>query len=157
MVLLLNEYPPAFLSHHIKTFFTKFNAMSVWTELDEDAYQKLHHHLLYKPTRREKDVQEMDEGTDNIIRTQKQTEPKNQIIIHHTFESGSLLNFKPQYRQLWETSYVSNGSRIGKPRLIIGTSNNPCLQSIFVWKKPSHQMLTRMEPTIRISTTIRNP
>jgi hypothetical protein len=81
---------------------------------------------------------------------------KNQIIIHHTFESGPLLNFKPEYRRLWNQSYVSTGTRIGKPRLIIGTSNNPCLQNLFVWKKPPREMLTKMEPTVSISTEKRN-
>ena len=31
MVLLLNGYPPKFISHHIKNFFMKFNAISAWT------------------------------------------------------------------------------------------------------------------------------
>ena len=72
---------------------------------------------------------------------------KNQIIIHHTFESGPLLNFKHRYSQLWDKSYVSTGTRAGKPRLIVGTTNNPCLQSLFVRKKPPRQMLIRTEPT----------
>ncbi len=54
---------------------------------------------------------------------------KNQIVIHQTFESGPLLTFKPEYRRLWEKSYIAAGSHIGKPRLIIGTSNNLYQQS----------------------------
>ena len=54
MVLLLNEYLPTFISHHVKNFFNNFNVMSVCAELDTDAYQKLHHQLLHKPTRRER-------------------------------------------------------------------------------------------------------
>jgi hypothetical protein len=80
-----------------------------------------------------------------ILRRRQRPEQKNQIIIHHTFESGPLLNFKQQYRQLWNNSYVSTEARIGKPRLIIGTSNNPCLQSLFVSKEPPQELLTRME------------
>ena len=41
MILLSNGYPPKFISNQIKTFFTTFNAMSVWTELDTDAYKKI--------------------------------------------------------------------------------------------------------------------
>jgi hypothetical protein len=156
MILLLNGYPPNFISHHIKNFFIKFNSMSVRTELDATMYQQLHHQLLYKPTRREKELQDMDDGTGKILRTRQRHEPKNQIIIHHTFESGPMLNFKEKYRRLWNQSYVSTGSRIGKPRLIIGTSNNPCLQSLFVSKKPPREMLTKMEPTIKIPTKNNN-
>ncbi len=46
MILLLNVYPPPFISHHIKSFFIKCEAMSVLTELDTKAYQQLHHQLL---------------------------------------------------------------------------------------------------------------
>jgi len=74
-------------------------------------------------------------------------------LLSITFESGPLLNFKPRYRQLWNKSYVSTGTRIGKRRLIIGTMNNRCLQSLFVWKKPTREMLTRMEDIQQIPTT----
>ena len=47
MVLLLNGYPPKFTSHYIKSFFIRFNAMSVRTELDAGAYEILHQQLLY--------------------------------------------------------------------------------------------------------------
>ena len=50
MILLLNEYPTMFISYHIKSFFGKFNAKSVWTELDTDAYHTLYQQLLHKPT-----------------------------------------------------------------------------------------------------------
>ena len=58
MILLLNGYPPKFISHYIESFFNKFNAMSVWTELDSMTYKQLHHQLLNKPTRREKELQD---------------------------------------------------------------------------------------------------
>jgi hypothetical protein len=53
MVLLLNGYPPKFISYYIKHFFPMNHAMSVWNELDSEAYQKRYQQLLYKPTRRE--------------------------------------------------------------------------------------------------------
>ena len=153
MVLLLNGYPPKFISRHIKSFFTKFNAMSVWTELDTDAYRILHQQLLHRPTQREQQLQNTSNQTDNSFRRIQRREHKNQIIIHHTFERGPLLNFKSQYRQLWNKSYVTTETRIGKPRLIIGTTNNPCLQSLFVLKKPPREMLTRMEREKQMSTS----
>ena len=90
MILLLNGYPPKFISHHIESFFNKFNAMSVWTELDSTTYKQLHHQLLNKPTRREKELQDIEDGTGKILRKRQRPERKNQIIIHHTFESGPL-------------------------------------------------------------------
>ena len=141
MVLLLNGYPPKFISHHIKNFFMKFNAMSAWTELDTGAYQILHQQLLHQPTRREQQLENRSDHSENSSCRRQRHEHKNQILIHHTFESGPLLNFKSQYRHLWNQSYVTSGTRIGKPRLIIGTSNNACLQNLFVWKKPRREIL----------------
>ena len=153
MILLLNGYPPRFISRHIKSFFTKFNAMSVWTELDTEAYQMLHQQLLHRPTRREVELQNTLYSTGNLLRRKQRRKQENQIIIHHTFESGPLLNFKSQYRQLWNKSYVTTETHIGKPRLIIGTTNNPCLQSLFVFKKPPREMLTRMEHEKQMSSS----
>ena len=157
MVLLLNGYPSKFISYHIKNFFTKFNAMSVWTELNTQAYQQLHHQLLYKPPRREKELQEINDGTGKILRKRQRPERKNQIIIHHTFESAPLLSFKSNYRRLWDQSYGSSGSRIGKPRLIIGISNNQCLQSLLVWKKPPREIVTKTKVTVSLPTKNINP
>ena len=101
MVLLLNRYPPKFISQHIKSFFSKFNGMSVWTELDTDAYQILHQQLLYRPTRRGQQLRARSDYTGNSLCRRQRREQKNQIIIHHTFETDPLLNFKLPYRQLW--------------------------------------------------------
>ena len=153
MVLLLNGYPPKFITHRIKSFFSKFNAMSIWSELNAGAYQIFHQQLLHKPTRREEQLQKTSDHTDDSLLQRQRREHKNQILIHHTFETGPSLSIKLQYRQLWSKSYVISGTRISTPRLIIGTTINPCLQSLFIWKKPSREMLTRIEKLEQIPTT----
>ena len=125
----------------------------MWTELDTDAYQILHHQLLHKPTRRELQLQNTLDSNDKILRRRQRREQKNQILIHHTFESGPLLEFMFQYRQIWNKAYVESRTPISKPRLVIGTTNNMCLQSLFVWKKPNREMLIRMEHTEQIPPT----
>ncbi|CAF1173327.1 unnamed protein product [Rotaria sordida] len=54
MSLLLNHYPPSFITKQINRFFRLNNAMSVLHELNEDVYHHLHQTLLRQPTRREK-------------------------------------------------------------------------------------------------------
>ena len=130
--------------------------MSAWTELDTGAYEILHQQLLHQPTRREQRLQNRSGHSENSLCRRQRHENKNQILIHHTFESGPLLNFKSQYRQLWNQSYVTSGTRIGKPRLIIGSTNNPCLQNLFVWKKPSRTMLTKLESQEDMATSTTN-
>jgi len=74
MILLLNGYPPRFISHHMKNFFTQFNAMPVWTELNTSSYEKLHLHLLHKPTRREQQLQNTLDSTGNLLRRKQRCE-----------------------------------------------------------------------------------
>ncbi|CAF4031632.1 unnamed protein product, partial [Rotaria sordida] len=124
MILLVNGYPPKFIQQHIKNFFIQHDAMKVWTELNTEAYEQLYNTLLYKPTRKE-----------------------NQIYVHYTFENGPLLNFKKEYRQIWEKFYVYPGSRLKNTRLILGTILNGTLQSLLIHKKPKRDMLTIMQPS----------
>ena len=56
MSLLLNDYPPAFITKHVSRFFDQCNAQSVLKQLNEQDYTQLHHKLPHKPTRREKQL-----------------------------------------------------------------------------------------------------
>ncbi|CAF4049813.1 unnamed protein product [Rotaria sordida] len=108
MILLLNGYPPKFLQQHMKNFFIQHDAMSVWTELNSEAYQQLHNALLYKPTRRELKSKVQTNG--HLIQNRNNYEHKDQIYLHYTFENGPLVDFKKEYRQIWEKNYVYPGS-----------------------------------------------
>jgi len=143
MILLVNGYPPKFIQQNINSFFVKYDAMNIWTELNSEAYQELHHKLLYKPTRREQERKV--EGNDNLVQKKKKYQHKDQIYLHYTFENGPLLNFKKEYRRIWNKYYVYPGSRFKNTRLILGTILNRTLQSILIHKKPPRQMLTKME------------
>ncbi|CAF3084424.1 unnamed protein product [Rotaria sp. Silwood2] len=123
----------------------KYNAMKVWTELNSESYQQLHHELLYRPTRRENEAQLQTSA--QLIPKPKHYEHKDQIYLHYTFESGSLINFKKEYRQIWGKYYVYSGSRLKSTRLIIGTILNRTLQSLLIHKKPKRVKLTKMEST----------
>ena len=57
MPLLLNDYPPAFITKHTSRFFDQYNAQSVLKQLNEQDYYNLHQKLLHQSTRREKQLQ----------------------------------------------------------------------------------------------------
>ncbi|CAF3146940.1 unnamed protein product [Rotaria sp. Silwood2] len=61
MSLLLNHYPPKFITKHFQRFFQLNNAISVLDKLDENKYRQLHKKLLQQPTRREKNLQTLME------------------------------------------------------------------------------------------------
>ncbi|CAF1291530.1 unnamed protein product [Rotaria sp. Silwood1] len=145
MILLVNGYPPKFIQQHMKNFFIQHNAMNVWSELDKEAYEQLHNTLLYKPTRRELKSNVQTNGTLNPDRNNY--EHKDQIYLHYTFENGPLLDFKKEYRQIWEKYYVYPGSRLKNTRLILGTILNRTLQSLLIHKKPKRNMLKQMQAT----------
>ncbi|CAF4821807.1 unnamed protein product, partial [Rotaria sp. Silwood2] len=110
-----------------------------------EAYQNLHHTLLYKPTKRENKTNV--QSNDQLIENQTTYEHKDQIYLHYTFETGPLLDFKKEYRKIWEKHYVYPGSRCKNTRLILGTLLNHTLQDLLIHKKPKREMLTRMQPT----------
>jgi hypothetical protein len=56
MSLLLNGYPPNFISNQFNRFFDLNNAMPVLNQLNEQVYLRLHQTLLYQATRREKQL-----------------------------------------------------------------------------------------------------
>ncbi|CAF2547606.1 unnamed protein product [Rotaria sp. Silwood2] len=46
IALLLNGYPPKFISHHFKQFFKNYNASPIYQDLHVETYQQLHLQLL---------------------------------------------------------------------------------------------------------------
>jgi hypothetical protein len=70
---------------------------------------------------------------------------KKILFVPHTYESAPLLNFKEEFRQLWTKSYVYPGLVMKDVRLMMTTLSNPSLNDLFVHKKPSRLLLTKME------------
>jgi hypothetical protein len=152
MILLVNGYPPQFLQHHFNRSFQLNQAVQVSTELDEQQYQQLHQKLLCLPTRREKKYQRI---ADNELHTEKLYDIEDQLdkkawnkkilFLSHIFESGPLLNFKGEFRELWIKSYVYPGSAMKDVRLMMTTLSNPSLNDLLVRKKSSRLLLSKME------------
>jgi hypothetical protein len=57
--LLLNSYPPQFITQQFTRFFNHHDALPARTELNPSVYRRLHQSLLHQPTRREKQLQTM--------------------------------------------------------------------------------------------------
>jgi hypothetical protein len=70
---------------------------------------------------------------------------KKILMLPHTFESGPLLNFKREFRQLWTKFYVYKGSVMKDVRLVTTTLSNPSLNDLLVHKKPSRSLSNKME------------
>ena len=96
--LLLNDYPPSFISQHFQRFFQLNKANAVIHRLDEEAYSRLHHQLLHQLSRREKQLQTMIHNHDKVP-TALTTEPWNKKLMYpkFIFESAPIRNLKPLF------------------------------------------------------------
>ncbi|CAF3440583.1 unnamed protein product [Rotaria socialis] len=97
--LLLNEYPPSFISKHFIRFFEINNAISVLNSLNPEAYHALHQKLLHQPTRCEKQIQANDEDTNpmpDVLKKKKPWDP-NFMYAKYNYESGPRSVFQHKF------------------------------------------------------------
>ena len=134
LMLLLNGYPPRFVSYHFKRFFDENSA----------PYGELHQRLIQQPTRRER---EREEKIDD--QQQRPAFNKKEIRVYFTFESGPKLEFKHELRQLWRRHYLYPGSPMNNVTLKIGTQSHRSLHQLLVKKKPPRSMLV-VDPSATI-------
>ena len=101
MSLLLNNYPPSYISKQFHRFFTKNDALPVLDRLDAEVYQRLHSKSLLQPTRREKILKKMMRDP---IKAPQILQPKiwNHKILcaRYLFDSALTTSF-PRAFKLW--------------------------------------------------------
>ena len=100
ITLLLNGYPPSFISKQFHRFFRNNNAMLVYTDLNDEDYQSLHRTLLKNPMRVQREAQATNDtetlppnpqlpetATDNLtLRVNNETEPCNQSVAEKSIK-----------------------------------------------------------------------
>jgi hypothetical protein len=148
MSLLLNDYPPRFISKHFHRFFTLNDAIPVLERLDEQVYRELHSKLLVQPTRREKKLEKMMRDP---VKFPEVLQPKiwNRKILcpRYLFDSGLTTTFRKEFKQWWKKYYHYPGSLVDDVRIRLSARTNRTLEDCFIHKKPTRELLTRMEPT----------
>ena len=147
MSLLLNNYPPNFISKQFNRFFQLNQAMSVLDQLDEHVYQQLHQKLLHQPTRREKQLHDMIQ--DPIV-SPFVLQPKiwNHKIMypHYLFDSEQSSNFRKQFYKWWKTYYAASSILpVHNVHVRLVADTNRTLENFFIHKKPPRDVLTKME------------
>ncbi|CAF1495644.1 unnamed protein product, partial [Adineta steineri] len=149
LTLLLNAYPPKFISYHFKQFFRQNNAMSLMVELNDDTYRQLHHKLIHLPTRRERQQQQQQQQQMILDQNELGTGNwnKKEIRVHFNYSSGPMSDFPQKLRQLWKKYYIYPGSRMNNVTLKISSRTNKSLQHLLVKKKPPKSMLINVNST----------
>ncbi|CAF3768809.1 unnamed protein product [Rotaria socialis] len=146
--LLLNEYPPSFISKHFIRFFEMNNATSVLNGLNTEAYHALHQKLLHQPTRREKQMQANGEDINPIPDVLKKKKPwdPNVMYAKYNYESGPRSAFQHKFRTWWKTHFGHEASSVEHVHIKFAVKTNRTLEDAFVNKRPPRHMLLR-KPT----------
>lgn len=148
MSLLLNNYPPNFISKQFSRFFQLNNAMSLVTELNEQVCRRLHQTLLYQPTRREQQLSNM---MTDPVKTPFVLQPKiwNKELMypHYLFDTGLTIQFPGKFYTWWKKYYALPGSSLENVKVRLVAKTGCTLESFFIHKKPSRDMLTKIEET----------
>ena len=112
LILLLNGYPPRYISYNFKRFFEQSNARSLIEQLDNITYIELHQKLILQPTRRER-VQNntvLKQNPHLSKEIQQQQWNKKEIQVYFTYQSSSMSTFMREIHRLWEKYCIDNGS-----------------------------------------------
>ena len=148
MSLLLNNYPPNFISKQFNRFFHLNNAISVLNQLNEEVYHNLHHKLLYQPTRREKHLQiMMQDPVNNPVVLQPKIWNKELMYPRYLFDTGLTTTLPKEFYKWWKTYYAFPGSPFENVKVRVVSDTYRTLESFFIHKKPSREVLKRLEAT----------
>lgn len=143
--LLLNDYPPAFISKEIDRFFRVNNAMSVLIEHDEQVYRRLHRTVLNQCTRREKRLAEItkDPVTSPAVLQEKRWNA-NVMYPRYVFDRTITVHLKGRFHKWWNHFYRYPGSPVRLVDVNLTAATNQTLEHSLIHKKPSKHILTNM-------------
>ena len=145
--LLLNGYPPNFITKQFHRLFHSNNDMSGLILMNEHAYDHIHQRLLHQHTRREKELKKMTEDPiEKPFVLQEKIWNKKLMFPKYLFDNGQSANIQKEFLKWWTEHYAFPGSNVKDVKVrLIGTTNRT-LQDFFIHKKPPKEMLTKMEP-----------
>ena len=148
MSLLLNDYPPHFISKHFHRFFTLNDAIPVLERSDEQVYRELHSKLLIQPTRREKKLEKMMRDPVKAPEILQMKIWNHKILCpRYFFDSALTTSFPRAFKQWWRKHYGLEGSLLDDVRILMSVNTSRTLEHFFIHKKPSREFLTKMEPS----------
>ncbi len=86
----------------------------------------------------------------NPIKTPFVLQPKiwnSQLMYpHYQFDTASTVDFPNQFYKWWKTYYAFTGSPVEHVKIRLVANTNRTLEHFFIHKKPTKEILTKMEP-----------
>jgi len=146
MTLLLTNYPPQIISNEFLRFFKVHNLELLTKHLDKNIYQALHHKLLHHPTRHTKQPNNsIQEHAQNPKVLQQKSYDRKLMYVKYKFQSGPTTKFSHHFYQWWHQHYAYPGSPVNHVEIILLPKTNSTLERLLIHKKPSREILRRME------------
>ena len=66
------------------------------------------------------------------------------MFLHYLFDSTITSNFKQRFQEWWKQYYAFPGLPVENVRVQLVPSTNRTIESFFIHKKPSREILTKM-------------
>ncbi len=146
--LLLSDYPPKLIYNQFLRFFQVNHAELVLKQLDQQAYHQLHQRVLHQATQK---LNQRNYTLRDIVKNPPvlQTKPWDSKVMYpqYTFESGPRLQFSQKFYSWWTKHYQYPESPVKNVQIRLISKTNRTLETLLIHKKPSQDILTRMEPT----------
>ena len=145
--LLLSDYPPKVITNEFLRFFQVNNAVPVLKNSDPQAYQQLHHRLLNRTTNKSKQPEpSINDLVEHPPVLQKRQWDICMMCPKYTFEIGPRTRFPYEFLSWWRKHYQYPGCQVKGVKIRLGPRTNRSLEKLLIRKKPSRNLLTRMEP-----------
>jgi len=148
MTLLLCDYPPQIISNQFLRFFKQNNTELLIKRLDQYMYQCLHQNLLQHPTPH---TNQSNSSIQTLIQypivLQQKTYDRRLLYIKYKFQSGLTTKFSSHFYQWWHKHYAYPGSPVNSVNIRFLPKTNSTLERLLIHKKPSREILQRMENT----------
>ena len=144
--LLLNGYPPNFITKQFHRLLHSNNTMPVLKLMNEQIYHNMHHILLHQPTRREKQLNKMiKDPVQSPSVLQPQVWNSKVMYPSYLFDRGLSTNLQQEFIQWWKEYYAYPGSSVYDVKVRLVAKTHRTLETFFIHKKPPREMLTKME------------
>ena len=122
------------------------HAISAVNELNKEVYSQLHRNLLYQPTRRGKQLQNM---TRDPIRMSLVLQLKiwncQLMFPRYLYDSQFMIEFKRDFKKWWRKYYAFPGLPVEQVTIKIVFKTSRILDNFSYTQKPPREILTKME------------
>ena len=145
--LLLNGYPPNFITKQFHRLLHSNNVMLVSRSMNEQVvYHRVHQLLLHQPTRRETQLNKMtNDPVGSPLVLQPQIWNAKVMYPRYLFDSDLSTHLRNEFIQWWKEHYAYPGSSVYDVKVRLVAKTRRTLESFFIHKKPPRAILTKME------------